>query len=88
MTTRTRGAGPEAPTSARPRRDTSGLTIDGLEVIAPKGELVIRTAERLASPSRGSATTRCSTRSAPAGSAWSRWRWAAGRCPSRRPPAP
>ena len=35
--------------------------------------------------SRGSATTRCSSRSAPAGSAWSRSRWAAGRCPSRRP---
>ena len=44
------------------------LTIDGEEVIAPKGELLIRTAER------GSATIRCSTRPVPAGSVWSRWR--------------
>ncbi len=40
-----------------------------------------------ASSCRGSATTRCSTRPAPAASAWSRWRWAAGRCRSRRPAA-
>ena len=34
-------------TSSRARTDTVTLTIDGIEVTAPKGELVIRVAERL-----------------------------------------
>ena len=52
--------------------------------MAEKGDLVIRVAERWASRSRGSATTRCSRLPAPAGSAWSRSRASA----SRSPPAP
>ena len=51
------------------------LTVDGIPTIAPKGDADHpgrRAARRRRS--RGSATTRCSTRSAPAGSAWSRSR--------------
>jgi NADH-quinone oxidoreductase subunit G len=59
------------------------LTIDGEEVIAPKGELLIRAAERL-----GTVIPRfCDhplLEPAAAASAWSRWRWVAGRCRSRR----
>ena len=49
------------------------LTIDGVEVIGAQGHAgdPRRRADRRRR-SRGSATTRCSTRSAPAGSAWSR----------------
>jgi NADH-quinone oxidoreductase subunit G len=34
-------------TSVEPRVDTVKLTIDGIEVVAPKGELLIRTAEKI-----------------------------------------
>lgn len=65
-------------------------TIDGFEIEVPKGTLIIRAAELLGIQIPGSASIRCSNRSAPAGSAW--WRsptpgTAAG-CRSRRRPAP
>ena len=63
------------------------LTIDGIELDAPKGELLIRTCERL-----GIIVPRFCDHPLldPAGACrqcLSRWRWAAGRCPSRRPAA-
>lgn len=65
------------------------LTIDGREVDAPpKGEILIRTCERL-----GIIVPRFCDHPPlldPAGaaaSAWSRWRWAAVPCRSRRPAA-
>ena len=60
------------------------VTIDGFEITVPKGMLVIRAAELLGIRSPGSATTRCSTRSARAGSASSRWKARPSR--SRRAP--
>ena len=62
------------------------LTIDDHQISVPKGTLVIRAAELMGSRSRGSATIRCSTRSAPAGSAW--WRWRASASRWRRAPSP
>jgi NADH-quinone oxidoreductase subunit G len=50
------------------------LVIDDVEVSVPKGTLVIRAAELIGVQIPGSATIRCSTPSAPAGSAWSRSR--------------
>ena len=72
------------------REDLLTVTIDDVEVSVPKGTLLIRAAEMIGVAIPRSATTRCWTRWAPAGSAW--WRspmpaTAAG-CPSRRPPAP
>ena len=55
----------------------------------PKGTLIIRAAEQLGIQIPGSATTRCWTRSGPAGSAWSRSTDAGNgaACPSRPRPA-
>jgi NADH-quinone oxidoreductase subunit G len=63
------------------------LTIDGEEVIAPKGELLIRTAERLGTVIPRFCDHPLLDPAAPAGSAWSRSRWAGGRCRNRRPRA-
>ena len=67
---------------------TVTVTIDGFEISVPKGTLVIRAAEIIGIRSRGSATTRCSTRSAPAGSAWWTSRASASRSPRAPPSAP
>lgn len=71
------------------RTDLVTVTIDDIEVKVPKNSLAIRAAEQIGIQIRGSATTRCSTRSAPAGSAWSRspTRATAAGCRSRRRPA-
>ena len=70
-------------------QDTVTVTIDGFEIAVPKGTWMIRAAETARHRrSRGSATTRCSTRSAPAASAWSRWKASASRWPRASPRAP
>ena len=64
---------------------TVTLTIDGSAVTVPEGTSIMRAAMEIGHRrSRSSAPPTCSTRSAPAGSAWSRSRAA----PARRPPAP
>jgi len=68
-----------------PTTDLVTVTIDGIEVNVPKGTLIIRAAERVGRPDPALLRSpRCSTRSAPAASAWSRSRGSAS--PSR--PAP
>ena len=70
-------------------QDTVTVTIDGFEIAVPKGTLDHPgRRDCSASRSRGSATTRCSTRSAPAGSAWWTSRASASRSPRAPPSAP
>jgi NADH-quinone oxidoreductase subunit G len=63
------------------------LTIDGREVHAPQGELVIRACERLGIIVPRFCDHPLLEPAGASGSAWLRWRWAGDRCPSRRPAA-
>ena len=68
--------------------DLVTVTIDDTTVSVPKGTLVIRAAELIGVQIPGSATTRCSSPSAPAGNAWSRSKASANRWPAAPSPSP